>query len=386
MKRFLIGFVVLLAIAMIGWVWYGGHARAEFERTVAELRAQGFTLASMEELDPEVPDERNAAILLRRAENRRIDLKLDFLDLAPEEAASVVRAADEYFALLLQAVALPEADFEIEWTQGGGLMWEPFELTSLANQALEARAGVLDPAGSHEARLRLANLLERPLGMALIFRATILTGVAPEIARLPNAIESRERFDALLRGCDDPSRLEDALHGEVALAVNVLERVVDGRAPIPIRLPRLLVDPLLCRSSTQSLLDQRDDYRIALGADGAALDRLERKGPLRLPAWETSAGSGQRGMLLILRQELEARAQLRLARIVLAVRASHERDGRWPDSLEPLFPEGVPVDPYERKPFTYDPGKRIVGGDPGIGRGVAYDLTQSHADRPVQHR
>ena len=50
-----------------------------------------------------------------------------------------------------------------------------------------------------------------------------------------------------------------------------------------------------------------------------------------------------------------------LARVALAAAEFREREGRWPvslDALAPMFPEGVPVDPCDRRPFDY-----VVTGD-----------------------
>jgi hypothetical protein len=55
-------------------------------------------------------------------------------------------------------------------------------------------------------------------------------------------------------------------------------------------------------------------------------------------------------------------AMLALARVGLAIENHRDRTGAWPATMEPLaaeFPDGIPLDPFTRKPFKYraDVGK-----------------------------
>ena len=86
-------------------------------------------------------------------------------------------------------------------------------------------------------------------------------------------------------------------------------------------------------------------------ADAVELHRAIREvdresdGPIDAGAWHVYH-----------RRLAELDAARALARVALAAAEFREREGRWPESLDalaPMFPEGVPVDPFDRRPFDY---------------------------------
>jgi len=142
------------------------------------------------------------------------------------------------------------------------------------------------------------------------------------------------------------------------------------RLPGPIRIsvdPRLL-RPWVYREGLRALDRLSELIEFVDGANGAELatyspDAIPDEGVAKLSA----------GTLVHANHALRSRVKyiacVRMTRVILAARKHRRATGHWPGGLQelaPLFPDGIPLDPYSGELFRYDPARRISSAAPGI--------------------
>ena len=188
-------------------------------------------------------------------------------------------------------------------------------------------------------------------------------------------VAAREACDELLRGSRREG-LRAAFRAEAVWFLTAYRELVEGRATprsakssywwkMSRRFDRLM-------SHVRGIPDfpelepgmPRTIVGVCRGLDAAAAEPGVDVGPAMAQRLDPSGAMREFGIDVAVskcrRTNVQCDAQTRLARVALAVAELHAKTGAWPaslDELAPMFPDGVPADPFTDKPFAYTPTK-----------------------------
>jgi len=388
-----------------GW---NAVATARLEARLKAIREAGDP-ASMAELAkryPDPPPGRNAAPLLnaafaameaREKANAAFEERLPLIgtaelpDITERLPAPMLAAIQAYLkgnaeivALLHKAAALEECKFDLDFTDGMGMLLPHLAKLRgaarlLALEAIErTETGKADAAGaSLVACLRMGEAIRRePILISALVRVAC-DGIAVKAAerwasRARPSPEAIARVEAAFAAAADSKLLETALVGERCFGIDAYQnyvlklggaRVVEmmgadlppGARPFWNVIPRAYF-----KTDMAFYLDIMNDYVAAsrlpypegARAGARAGKDLERRIPryyvisrMILPALGRVFNVGQQHL-----------ARCLSARVALAALRYRARRGRLPerlDALAPDFVEAVPADPFDGKPLRY---------------------------------
>jgi hypothetical protein len=404
--RWLVLPLLVLAAAHALWTL---ALKWEFERRLAELRASGAPVDLGDLRRPRIPDEVNAAALWEEAHQWYQDHLhvIPAVLLIPETVwdeddrtavAEYLAGGDRYIDLLGRVAAKPGMWLDLEWEAGPHM---PVTVISQMNDAatyIEQRVRHAERATPEVLRqlsilLDLAPKLERSILIFVLVRWAVEDGAAEALRMLAgkpafDAREARALLDQRFASADDPGVLREAFRGERVQGLCIVRRWIGGDSPIriaealagsaPERTEWTLADHISASWPARPLA-YRDGLRL--------LDLMERKlslvdRPAReaLPAARELAGEYSDGSPWNLfsrifgdlaaqasKSRLHHEANMRIARVGLALLELRQTTGAWPGTLDAVVPlvgaEWI-EDPYTGKPLEYEPGVRLEAAVP----------------------
>lgn len=193
LKRILVGVVILfVALGGLRW-WWGVHADRAFRAEVDRYRAAGQPIRLNEFNTPPVPDDQNAALLLKKAvaafklEGVDQQLVMDVISTPGEITRQrdgvqrVLDATRESRALVRRARSLPQADWAFSpagWRNGAMVSWFP-DAHALGNLLTAAAMQAHADGNDAEAVATLRDMLAfgRHVGATPPLLPTLLHGV-----------------------------------------------------------------------------------------------------------------------------------------------------------------------------------------------------------------
>jgi hypothetical protein len=371
----LLALAVLLGVA--GWFVALYIEKAEYERRVAAIRAAGQPTTPEELVPDPIPDEENAAVLLREA--HALLEKLEAVEPSPlysvgeEWTDEDVAAADQYVddarpyrELVDRALARRRLEFADPLDmKAESLAWS-IQLTDYSRTFVHADA---EPNRRTERvveaavlLLDLADLLPVQSDVPWVVRSGLRHSAVDLVRR--NARDQGELDAALLRTLVAP-RLAKAesprgppasvVDGARVFYLRIVRCWLEGRSPEDVHLPASrarMTSPgnrrLVWRDANR-MLEFFARARAASETTPEEAHRFEIDGPadVVLHPLSTSAAHFLPSLFENYTREV---AVLRLARVALAVMEHRQRTGRWPAALPP----DLPVDPFSGKPFLYE--------------------------------
>ena len=317
-----------------------------------------------------------------------------FLRTADDRARATeyVERCGPFIALLEEGVGKPQCRLQVNWEDGPVAEIPTMPLAQAASEVLELRARLdaRKPSGSGSAAAAIALML----GVArcqeryntLPFRVRV--NVYRIAARTLEHVVSEPAYDAQgirsllepqLATIEDRLTLRDALVGERAMGLWMIDRLLSGK-PLPGN----------ARRSVGSAQEFYEDGLRLLDAMEIAVDVIAEPYPVarkRLAVARRLCDHhpvSQRVIAVVettFEEYVRALAEIRIARIALAVLDHKASTGAWPRSLRRLstrFPGGVPLNPLTEQPFLFirtGDGVHLSAHDSG-GRGDdgAFDL------------
>ena len=371
-----------LLLTVGGWLAWTAGLRSEFEQRLASLREAGQPVELTDLIGAPVPDEENAAPLMRRAAKLigavplALDRDLEAFDAEELEAAQAwLDTQADAVALLHQAGAKPACSYGIDWTPGPATVIEAIPWTLASTQTLAAYAKRAAREGDAAEALRCIETIFRisnqmPVRSVICYLVRvsgheIAMNTLRETAR-GNGFDpeaAKARLGPLLQdsGATGPALL--ALSSERAMGLSIIRRQIDGEnirgylAPHEAGSIGSWIDawfwsswitrPLACKDGL-ILIGNID---IGLGqleaADYDALaaqEGLELRGPPYLfSGMISSLASRSLGASL---QAL--RARVAVTETGLDALVHRRRSGRFPAELP------RPLDPFTGQPLSYE--------------------------------
>jgi len=400
--------MVVLALLVVGagawaaWLW---SAKRSYQECVEDLRRRGKPVALADLATPPIPDDRNAAVLLRAAsdwlkEHNKDESPLvlygwgdpnqDWPPEVWEELDSCLKGLEPYFRRLEQVATRDGWRIDYGWQDGRTSMehisWfqdAGFHLEHRVRFDRVDRQRTDRAARTTRTLLDLANRFE-PVAVIDYGVQIVTWREACRILRLAcdqagfDASSYRKQVDphilAALRRQHPPERVLDA---ERAFLVSVLRGVVGGGDSIADELfpeeetgwlrRQWFGRPLMYGDvvSVSRLFDRAAPLCDTTPEEAARVAR-EFDDPYRGPRWQTARAV----VRVVLGYYAETVTVLRLGRIVMALLEYKQAARDWPEdlsALEPLFPDGIPQDPYSESAFLYErtsQGARIQAAGP----------------------
>lgn len=397
-----VGLVVALAVGVTR-VWWGRYAARQFDAEVVKMRALGEPVFAEDFNAAPVPNDQNAAILLRRATDRILEefsgpasSNLDYPESPPYTkewhalADASEKANGETFALARQARSLPQVDWEVRFTSP--LINTPLGPLSRQRQlAITVADGMLRShlhGDDHEAIERTLDLLRHteavrspPMFLTdlvsfgceahALYRLQVIAGSL--------AIESgvaSPRF-ATTQPSDAPATLRPATRAQVKQLISQLQAKPDGVADVRAAIvyerafmadtiqyfagQARLTYPLVQLGMAKAFRESNrtlDVFGVSTLSDlRAGLQRIapatKGKDVRTLDLW----ASYQSGFAFTYDRYLDSRARVvaerRMAVVILAARLYYADHGRWPQAASDLVPtylDSMPIDPYANPP------------------------------------
>lgn len=270
---------LLLVAGCIAWYWLWGNRKAQnLWAELAALKAAGHPITAADLAQKSVPDERNAALLLRRAadlidpaseawqaydrmEFPRLGSRLPLRDDEREILRRVVEQNKEVFALVGRARQLTEFDWQIDCSAGPlNVDFKPFSAQRRLANLLQAAAMIAHEDGDD------ATAIERAEQVGFISHAV---GTAPNLitALISSGIASMQvklldEMSPSLRIGDDstsvsPQRLRALIND---LLKNDAQRELMRRG--------LIAERAFQQDMMQALMEGRGGNPLAPGASG----------------------------------------------------------------------------------------------------------------------
>ena len=384
--------------------------REEWEAVIAELRAQGEPVTVADLAGEPPPEDDNGAPLLRDAW-KWADANLPSPDewppgdavvddewgnpvpARPDEVRAFAATLGPFLARVDAALARPRlwlpppAEPRADTLADDEEVIRRFQHTTRAG--LAALAAAATPTERVDGEHRLLALASRTEGVT-----TVRTMVAVAVAIAHGALidlrrglargeldpaEARERLDGLLATPWLP-RIRDVVRSE-RVSFIWTHRALLGEIEVPPGYDAELDD---LRFATSPPVARRHLYGSATrgcrGMQGLLDLPLESHLQHRRDFDRVTARWGGERLAeittLVVFPEVHGRltradAASRLARLTLALAEHRRLHGEWPASLEalaPLFPAGIPADPFSDAPFRYertDGGVRVSSAGPG---------------------
>lgn len=412
----------VVVAAFIGWMFWYDPDRP-FHEMVERMRAAGEPLTYDDIAPPPLaPEENGAADLLAALEwldanmppaeewaapgpwNPNVGAEWQEAP-TPEQREAVaaltarIRPATE---LLARAASKPRIQFVAGPADAAG--FHGFDHVAALQRAAKVlccpASGATDPRERLEAIASLAAIGDRLTSPSIIETMVALAiagSVAPRQIRFAlreaalDPVAARRRLDPLLR-LDGIARLRATLRFERVLHVEVYRRVVDGTSTLQ-RAP--WYERAICRASGGRFFRSADDrldassvvrsYESLLAAEAVPLSTYSTYEPRVLECFDSEERLHS-VYLRMIATAAERMAAQRLARIALAAAEHRTTHGSLPASmsdLDPLFPDGSPLDPFTDAPFLFErtaEGVRIASRGsapdrPGMGEGDLRERT-----------
>ncbi|MHC4338642.1 MAG: hypothetical protein ACYSX0_00315 [Planctomycetota bacterium] len=401
-----------LLVVVGGYAVWWATLSHRFQSRLDRLRDAGEPTLLAELNPPPVPDSENAAPLLARAhewyaehDDREPWVWLpydrnEWTEDEWQEAAAWVESCAPFIALLEEAAERPECRYELDWSQGIMMKVPSIPVMKEAADTLEVRAALDARAGDGDAYrhiftiMKLADHIEQQFAIGILVRCT-LHGVALEVLQNVaqgaefDARRARADLDGLFAAAEDREPRMNALKGERAAGLDIIARWLDGESPLAIA---RAVDAMTGdRDGTKETEDHSAADSVASSwicrplayLDGIAfLDFMEQAidlasdcTPERLAEmeglYERTREPGLPYLITslcapvpykLLQGELRRLAQVRLARVGLALLEYRQEHREWPEALRELAPRfngAVPLDPYSGEAIRYE---RIADG------------------------
>jgi len=410
LTRIATGVVVIALVGWLTWLVVSLAAERDFEAKVSELRRQGVRVSLRDFHRVASFDAENGATILRDAmdalpedalEEPGEALDLEVWGEAGREHwgeddrrshAESWRAVEEWvdgltpwFASVDRAVRLPRCDFGLDTSDWFETSSDSFRLARVIAQTLAWKVRVLERRGvapnealrACESLLlwvrksppdlligQLISMTVEGVAFDLLKRVTTIPGLAVDSAR-------RTLEPLLLNAEHDGPRLRAALDAEFASMIEVariraswdgarkLELVLEDETSLWLHLHLLVRRDRLWRGATREIEYWQDARSIIEADDAQAWQELTRfSGAVAREDWLPGELRIMHHALLarVQKRRLVHRAHLRVARLGLAALEHRKLHGSWPEypeGLAPLFPDGVPVDPFTHKPFEF---------------------------------
>lgn len=332
-----------------------------FDRAVAKLRERGEPTTLADLAPPPIPDEKNAAVALHEATQWRWDTGVRFgTYLATpgkwtEEDRSMVReqvrSLAPFYRGLEEVAARPQWRELWDWTEN------PFRqralLLGLHDSLNPLRARVYSAREDEltDIFVSTAGLVDRiEPNLPFTWGYYVSLGWKSEPARWLHAVANRPGLDA--------ARLRPVLEPMLARAS------ADRGPPATLFRQERVWIIAMWRDWIDSPQGREERY-AQIGKWLSALRSIEEvlksgevdpaRAVARSRELESSASTWD-GAFAPFRAYAEQAARVRLARVALALLAYEQTRGAWPESLSalaPMFPDGVPTDPYTDSPFVY---------------------------------
>lgn len=404
-----LGAVALTAFAWLGWY---GMACWELERTKDKLRELELPMAAQEIIPGPIPENQNAAPLLKSAESlwKQIKDRQDFIDarvgssspdLAPEkfdenrlaqlQAQMEWPEVQELFHLMNEAARRPSAVFDRDYSKGVAADTTPLNPLFSAVQFLPTKAWLAARGGNQKEAVenlltcsRLASFGLRDVFLigwmiGASFDGIAASGAQEVIAELPPGSFRMKDWQALddswkKHAAEARGDLVRAIDGErVLLGMWIFERVILRRTSLSEQSAKVFNAMYPDKAWILRWITNLYETALAplLVSDYAAYLRLmvsvrERlaSGQAGQPGQDSFASAvsnwavisrtaaptydGTRKML----EEYEAK--LRIDRLGLALEDYRSREGTYPTALPDLgLPEAAITDPFTGQPFIY---------------------------------
>jgi len=370
-----------LLLAVVGWLAWTANLRTKFDQQVAALKDAGQPVELTDLIPAPVPEEENAAPLLRRAAEL-IGNVPEALNEDPESyEAKELEAAQAWLASKAEAVALlheagakPACVHGIEWSKGPAALVHaiPWTLSSTRTLGAYARKKAREGDAAEalrciETMFRIGNHMPHSTVICYLVRVTAHDSAMralKEVARGngfdPEAAQAR--LGPLL---DKSAALEPALvalGSERAMGLSIIRQQIDGEN---IRGYQGMHQAGTIGSSIDAWFWSSWITRPFAYKDASILIRNIDIGLKQLEAGDYDALAAREGIEVggtpylfsglisvvsrILGREVQAlRAHVAVVETGLDALVHRKRTGRFPDALP------VPLDPYTGQPLSYE--------------------------------
>ncbi|MEM8883162.1 MAG: hypothetical protein AAGD14_03750 [Planctomycetota bacterium] len=399
MQRWQWGALLLLLAGVVGFVVHArhfvAHEREAYEATIAQGRARGLRLALEDWNLGSPPDSQNSFAEVERELDEMASRGLAGESLGfeieedgrapPGEWAKAAAWIDKLDPTIESLQLLSRRRFmDGSARQGIPYVWEHPEalaclgIADLSEWRIRVAEHRNEPStvalSTIESLLRFAGQLPRvPMFLHLVSCSMAGGGAShlPRMSRMSgfDPAVARQRLDPLLRSLLDPEPFLEALEFEAASLTSILQGLIDGD------LPGDLVESLVPGRG----IDLREMGRVYRSARASVEDivhageRIRAVGPGRYYAesvdrLDTTMMNGL-GLPAVryVASRMRTTTELRQARLFLALHVHKQQHSEFPaslDELAPLFPDGIPLDPFTDQPFVYERGVKITGGEP----------------------
>ena len=393
---------LVVATVVVWWVW-DARASKRLEERLGALREAGepVTMDDLAALYPPVPDDRNAAVLLRRAREAFVEIGDDpprqrvlpifgYAELPPAGKpvpAEMLKAIDEFLAAnakalgLVHEAALRDAcRFEVDFSPGHAMLLHHIPTVRWATCLLCLETVAHRERGRHErvarsllARVRLARELQRvPVylsclaGMACERRA--VDDLDEWLQRAAPPVSVLDRLDAPLRIERDPPLAHRLLVLDRCYTIDLYQhhfirretrRVAGEDSPPEGRKGMVrFVPSAYFKQDLTAYLDGMAAL-VAVAAKPYPTSPLDGKAAAtamanRVPQRFSLACTFLPGAGRLFASAQRHVARLESARVALAMLRYRAKKGQLPDRLDDLVPGfivAVPLDPFDGKPL-----------------------------------
>ncbi len=375
-----LGLIVVVGTACLR-VWWGRVAERELERVVAELRGRGEPVWPEDFGPTDLPDEQNAAVLLRAATEAldrnseppsATNMSYNHYPPFPRRwhrvADSAMGANEKALELARRARGMPRADWRVTISRPAFQVVLTHLNQSrqlaylLADAAVHAHVNGDDAEAIERCRdvLALARAVDQQpflvshlvsIGIAAVgynrieLIATDLhvnsTGAttAPRTGATPAQV--RALIDEILAR-DDPAALPRALQSERMATLDTIDWTTAGN---PLLRPMYRLDQPRVMRGAEGVLRASTQPTPRAAADALAAHPARRRSGLRLATAMSELISPT--LSRVINTEWRIRMETRLAATALAAALYRAEHGRWPESVEALVPHYLPVVPLD---------------------------------------
>jgi len=404
----------LLVLVWLSWLVATLWAERDFEAQVAGLKERGAIVELSALNRPPVPDEANAAVVLRAAAKLLAEDQLEepaetydietWDEIDPEMWDDDSRRDHEkhwqviekwvetlapWYSAVDRAARLPYCEFGVDYTRGMDVSLRQLEFLRPISETHRWAVRVLERKGAGSGDgVRICETLllwARKVDPDFLI-SYLVTNVIDEyaceslkrVARVPglNIEAARRALDPLLVAAEDDSEhLRKALQSEFAMMPDICRLRATWAGSKKLGANAVFEDPPLVGLRVRMVIRRSNLWNEAsreldLWLRACAL--LEADGPTAYEELKAFADANEvdswlpgylrvgyhRLLPKVQKSRLEHRARIRIARLGLAALEYRKMHGAWPpyaEDLASLFSDGIPIDPFARVPFEFVP-------------------------------
>jgi len=386
--------IVAVIVAVVGLiVLYSVIMRARLNRRLEELRAAGYptTLAELAEYNRLPDGAANAAEVYMQA--------FAAFTEGPSGLAERLAANQQCLALLHQAGAIEDCDYDWDWRTSTSLLTDVKHCAQLLGSAATYYASTGDPnaaATCIKDGLRLVDSMRREPALLSYLVRTACTGLtvhslAESVSATSFTDEQLAELDKALTATAGTLDLTQALITERCVMIESCRNPSLMAGPGQSTPPRMLFG--IARTGIADTLDYMNGCIEAsklppkerLTRFHEAAKKMDELSPMHVMIKMLVPATGR-----IAELSLRNQAGVDLARTALAIERHRLGTGKVPERLEELVPQylkAAPIDPFDGQPIRYmrtEPGYRLYsiledGQDNGgkekaeVTRGDPYD-------------